>query len=165
LLEKLFGVGFAAFEGSDELLDWGRIAALHGGKPVRVPLDAKLALLLDRCSPDVVAIKAPRTSLSKRMVRTVVDLAHDRRIPTRLISTASVRKAFPENNSNKYQIASAIATRYPELSPRLGSRRKIWQAEKYSMSIFDAVALGVTYFLQEVMSDTKKDKTLLALPH
>lgn len=83
------------------------------------------------------------------MARTIEALAQYRGIPVRLISSTSVRKAFPDNNHNKYQIATMIATRYPELSPRLGPKRKLWQAERYSMSVFDSAALGIAYFISE----------------
>jgi hypothetical protein len=112
-------------------------------------MNVKLALLLDHYGPDTVVIKEPRTAMLTKMVRVILNVAQRRRIPVHRISGAWVRKAFPDESDNKYQIASAIAKRYPELSPRLGLRRKLWQAEKYSMSIFDAAAIGLGYFMQE----------------
>lgn len=154
--EKVFALdlhplsfGYAIFEGPNELVDWGIKSFRHGANAVKVPLNVKLALLLDQHEPNVVVIKAPRTAALKKVARTIAAMARYRRIPVRLISRTSVRAAFPENNRNKYQIATVIAARYPELSPRLGTRRKFWQAEKYSMSIFDAVALGIAYFTYE----------------
>jgi hypothetical protein len=141
--------GYAIFEGPDELLDWGIKSFRHGVNAVKVPLNVKLALLLDHCGPDIVVIKEPRTATLTKMVRVTTNLAQRHRIPVRRISGTSVRNAFPDESDNKYQIASVIAKRYPELSPRLGPRRKLWQAEKYSMSIFDAAALGFAYFICE----------------
>jgi hypothetical protein len=141
--------GFAIFERPDELVDWGIKSFRHGVNAVRVPLNVKLALLLDQHGPDIIVIKTPRTEGLKRVARTIEALAQYRRIPVRLISGTSVRKAFPDNNHNKYQIATVIATRYPELSPRLGPKRKFWQAERYSMSVFDSAALGIAYFISE----------------
>lgn len=138
--------GFAMFEGPDELLDWGIKNSRHGACAVKVPMNVKLALLLDQYGPDVVVIKEPRTAALNGMLRTIAALAQARRIPVRLVSGAAVRSAFPDNNRNKYQIATLIATRYPELSPRLGAKRRLWESEKYSMRIFDATALGVAYF-------------------
>lgn len=141
--------GFAMFEGSDELVDWGIKSFRHGVNAVKVPINVKLALLLDQHGPDIVVMKTPRTAALKRLARTIAALAQYRRIPVRLVSTTSVREAFPDSNHNKYQIATVVAARYPELSPRLGLRRKLWQAEKYSISIFDAAALGIAYFMHE----------------
>ena len=141
--------GYAMFEGPDELVDWGIKSFRHGVNAVKVPLNVKLDLLLDMYGPDTVVIKEPRTAALKKLVRAITALAERRRIPVQTISAASVRKAFPDERHNKYQIASVIAKRYPELSPRLGLRRQLWQAEKYSMSIFDAAAIGIAYFMSE----------------
>ena len=156
--------GYAMFEGPDELLDWGIKSFRHGVNAVKVPPNVKLALLLNQHESDIVVIKEPRTARLKKMVRTTINLARSRKIPVRRISSASVRKAFPDEGHNKYQIASAIAKRYPELSPRLGLRRKLWQAEKYSMSIFDAAALGIAYFTRESISENGNHKAFSSLP-
>ena len=36
----------------------------------------------------------------------------------------------------------------PELAAKLPPKRKIWQSEDYRMSIFDAAAVGVAYFVR-----------------
>ena len=41
---------------------------------------------------------------------------------------------------------AAIARDFPELEPRLPPVRKIWISEDARMNIFDAVALGMTFF-------------------
>ncbi len=156
--------GFAMFEGPDELIDWGIKNFRNGVNAVKVPMNVKLALLLDQYGPDVVVIKEPMTVTLKRMVRTIVTLAQTRRIPVRLISSTSVRKAFADDNRNKYQIATVIAARYPELSPRLGPRRRLWQAEQYSMSIFDAAALGLAYFAHNATVCNTKDRAIWPVP-
>jgi hypothetical protein len=138
--------GFVIFEGPEELLDWGIKNFRHGVNAVKVPMDVKLALLLDQYGPDVIVIKTPRTATLKKMIHAIVTLARIRRIPVRLIPGTSVQQAFPGQSHNKYQIATVIAARFPELSPRLGPRRKLWQAERYAMGIFDAASLGLAYF-------------------
>ena len=157
--------GFALFEGSGELLDWGIKSFWRGVRSVKVPMPAKLALLLHQSEPEIVVVKAPKTCSVRRRVCLVRNLARNRRIGLRLISDAAIRASFPLRNKNKYQIATAIAERFPELSPRLGARRKMWQAEKYSMSIFAAVALGVSYFTLRTTPPAGIDRTLSALPH
>jgi len=156
--------GYAIFDRPDELLDWGIRNFRHGVNAVKVPLGVKLALLLDLYAPDVIAIKEPRTTKLKRMVRKIVTLAQPREIPARLISGDFVRTAFPGNNQTKYHIATVIAARYPELSPRLGTRRTLWQAEKYSMSIFDAAALGVAFFIHDTTPGNAGDRAFSSLP-
>ena len=156
--------GYAMFEGPDELVDWGIKNFRHGVNAVKVPLNVKFALLLDQYGPDIVVLNELRTATLKILARAISNLAQRRRIPVRLVSGDSVRRAFPDQNRNKYQIASVIAKRYPELSPRLGLRRKLWEAEKYSMSIFDAAAIGIAYLTHEALSDDADDRTLSPLP-
>jgi hypothetical protein len=156
--------GYAMFDGPDELIDWGIKNFRHGVNAVKVPLNVKLVSLLDQFDPDVLVIKGPRTAALKKMARAITALAQRRRIPVQVISGASVRGAFTDNAHNKYQIASAIAMRYPELSPRLGPRRKLWQAEKYSMSIFDAAAIGIAYFMRKATNDIGNDDSFSSLP-
>ena len=50
--------------------------------------------------------------------------------------------------TTKQEIAIAIAERFPELAPRLPRSRKPWMSEDYRMSIFDAVALALTFFFK-----------------
>lgn len=156
--------GYAMFDGPDELIDWGIKNFRHGVNAVKVPLNVKLALLLDQFGPDVLVMKGARKAVLKKMAHTIIAIAKHRNIPVQFISRASVREAFGDDNHNKYQIASEIANRYPELSPRLGPRRKCWQAEKYSMSIFDAAAIGIAYFMLEARNDNGNDRTLSPLP-
>ncbi len=156
--------GFALFEAL-ELLDWGIKSFRNGVNAVKVPMNMKMALLLDQCAPDVVVMKKPRTTTIEGMVRTVAALARARRIPVRVLSGASVREAFPDGNRNKYQIATAIAVRFPELFPRLGAPRKLWEHERYAARIFDAAALGVTYFTHEAQSGNVEDITPSSVPH
>ena len=46
----------------------------------------------------------------------------------------------------KREIAQSIAQEIPELEPRLPPVRRIWMSEDARMNIFDAVALGMTFF-------------------
>jgi len=156
--------GYALFEGPDDLIDWGIKNFRHGVNAVKVPLDVKLGLLLDQYTPEVVVIREPKTVALKNMAETITALAKHRGIPMRIISRSSAQAAFPDVGRNKYQIASVIAGRYPELSPRLGPRRKVWQAERYSMSIFVAAAIGLATFAGSAAPDSDDDRTLSPLP-
>jgi hypothetical protein len=146
---RLRSFGFVVFEGPDQLLDWGVRSFRQGVNAVKIPMGVKLQSLLNRYRPQLVVLKVPtRAKLSKK-VHAVEALAKSQRISVRLVSGAFVRGAFPGNNKNKDQIAAVIAPRYPDLLPRLGPKRKAWQAEKYSMSVFDAAAIGFAYFMRK----------------
>jgi hypothetical protein len=74
-------------------------------------------------------------------------MAERKNIRVRRFSKADVKRRFQELGSRtKYEIALAIAKRFPELAPRLPRFRKPWMSEDYQMSIFDAVGLGVSSF-------------------
>ncbi|MGH9498163.1 MAG: hypothetical protein ACRD3L_03395 [Terriglobales bacterium] len=138
--------GFAVFEGHNELLDWGVKRFRRSMNAVKMPLREKLAILLADWAPDVVVMKKPMTTAHGRVSTRILAIGKARRIPIRLLSRKEVRAAFPDCPQNKHQIASAIATRFPELAARLPPKRKPWQSEDYRMSIFDAAALGMTFF-------------------
>ena len=47
---------------------------------------------------------------------------------------------------NKHSISRMLASRYPELSPRLPPLRKPWMSEDNRMSIFDACAFAFAHY-------------------
>jgi hypothetical protein len=51
-----------------------------------------------------------------------------------------------KSKPNKHEVACAVAEHFPELASKLPPKRKIWNNEHYRMRIFDAAALGITYF-------------------
>jgi hypothetical protein len=48
--------------------------------------------------------------------------------------------------SSKDDIAAVIAAEIPEFGQELPRRRRIWESEHYSMAIFEAAALAMTYY-------------------
>jgi hypothetical protein len=68
-------------------------------------------------------------------------------IPVSLIARNEVREAFREFRcTNKYEIASMLASMHPELLWKLPPERKFYESEHPSMTTFDAVALGYTFW-------------------
>ena len=47
---------------------------------------------------------------------------------------------------SKDDIAEMVAKRVPELEMRLPPRRRLWESEHFSMGVFEAAALALTYF-------------------
>src|SRR6266404_1900265 len=140
--------GFAVFEGPTRLLDWGVKSFRQGVNEPTIPASEKLAALMDDSSPSSIVLRKRDSETKKRseMHNALVREATKRRISIRLFSRSDVKSAFPDCNRNKYTIAAALTKQLPELTPRLPQVRKIWKSEDYRMSIFDAAALGVTYF-------------------
>ena len=79
------------------------------------------------------------------LIADVKGLCDQKRIRCRSISRPSIQQAFAEIGvKTKYEIAGAIASRFPELSSRLPHQRKPWESEDERMSIFSAAAMALT---------------------
>jgi Holliday junction resolvasome RuvABC endonuclease subunit len=146
------GFGFAVLEGPNRLVDWG-VKETKKNKNTRTL--TLIEDLIDRYQPNVVVVEDYAGKGSRRcrriqnLISDISKLALKRKIRARSVSRLKVKQAFSESGaSNKYEIAKAIAGRFPELAPRLPRFRKPWMSEDYRMSIFDAAALGVTFFHQ-----------------
>jgi len=134
------------FEGPDELLDWGVKNFRNGVNAVKVPASKKIPSLLSELRPHVVVIEKSLPRENSPLVGTITRLARKQNVPVRPVSRAAVRKRFAHQKQNKHAIAMILSRRFPELAERLPPKRKAWQSEDYRMSIFDAVALGLTHF-------------------
>jgi Holliday junction resolvasome RuvABC endonuclease subunit len=144
------GFGFAVLEGPNRLIDWGVKETKTDKKNRSLKF---MADLIDQYQPSVIVVEDYAAKGSRRCdrVRELIDgvskLAVKRKIKVRNFSRLKVKRAFAESGvSNKYEIAVAIAKRFPELAPRIPRFRKPWMSEDYRMSIFDAVALAVAFF-------------------
>ena len=146
------GFGYAVLEGPSRLIDWGV-------KETKTDKKRRSLKLIDELVNDyqpyamVVEDYAGKGSRRCERVAGLIDeireLALKRKVKVKSFSRAEVKKAFSESGaSNKYEIAKATAGRFPELAPRLPRFRKPWMSEDYRMSIFDAVALVLTFFFQ-----------------
>jgi len=143
--------GFVVFEGPNQILDWGVRSFRTGVNAVKIPAPTRFLALLDEFRPSAVVIGerfATRTARPTKMLGTIRRQARRRRIPVRCLSRIDVNRAFVGFESNKYEVASALAQQFPDLALRLPPRRKCWQSEDYRMGIFDAAALGVAYFVR-----------------
>src|SRR5712691_6555235 len=141
--------GFVVFEGPNRMLDWGVRSFRTGVNAVKIPAAAKFLALLDEFRPSAVVVRerlARRTTKQTKMLATIESQARSRRIPVRHLSRRDVNRAFVGFESNKYEVASALAQQFPALAARLPPKRKCWQSEDYRMGIFDAAAVGVAYF-------------------
>lgn len=156
--------GFVLLREPDELLDWGIKSFRRGVNAVKVPMKTKLSILIDGFRPDAIVVLQPRNQMQRQRLRALKAIAHHLGIAIHHISKALVQNTFPERNRNKYEIASFVADIYPELSPRLGPRRRSWEAERYSISIFDAAAVGIAYIRSRAARRFKRHGTLSPLP-
>ena len=141
--------GFVMFEGPNRMLDWGIRSFRNGVNAVKIPAAEKLLGLLDVFTPSAIVIRKRETkrgTKKSKMLTTIERQALRRKVPVRFKSRGDVNRAFVGFESNKYEVASALAKQFPALASRLPPKRKIWQSEDYRMGIFDAAAVGVAYF-------------------
>jgi hypothetical protein len=141
--------GYVVFEGYDQLLDWGVRSFRKGANAVRVPAAEKLGSLFDEFAPAVIVLNkriVHRTRRHAGLIGSIVRQAEQRGIPTRFFSRRAVDNAFAGHERNRHEIASVIATAFPELAAWLPPKRRCQDNEDYRMSMFDAAALGVAYF-------------------
>ena len=149
--------GFVVFEGPNRMLDWGVRSFRSGVNAVKIPAATKFLALLDEFRPSAVVVRerlARKTANQTQMLATIESQARSRRIPVRYLSRRDVNRTFVGFESNKYEVASALAKQFPTLASKLPPKRKCWQSEDYRMGIFDAAAVGVAYFTRRKQMPT-----------
>lgn len=148
-----FGRGFAFiyFEGPLSPVDWG-VKEFHGANKNARALEA-LRVLVDRLQPDALVLQdctgplARRAKRIKHLHRLIAHFAGVQSIDLHTYSREQVRDCFSKVGARtRIEIAQAIASQVHALSHRLPPVRKIWQAERPRMNLFDAAALAMTHY-------------------
>jgi len=111
------------FEDPDLFVDWGE-RNIRGQKNA-ASIEA-VAKLIERDQPDVLVVEDTGLADCRRwprvrlLIRELIAYAARMDLSVRLVSRATARKAFAASGgSTKYEIAKAIASRFPELEPHL----------------------------------------------
>lgn len=147
------GFGYALFEGPMAPVDWG--AKETKGNRNYDALQ-KIARLLDFFHPDLVLLEATDGRGTKKGTRVqklldaIKKFLRKKGIKYASFSRQEIRECFSYSDAfSKQEIAEEIASALPEFACRLPAKRRPWQAESYSMMIFDAVALVFTFYFSE----------------
>jgi hypothetical protein len=128
-------------ESPDTLLDWGVRRSYQKTKRHPEVLVGRLRSLLNIWAPDVVA-----TLVGSRRNRDVQLLFRQIRKEVGAESFLAIKSSLDHYlGRSKYERAVAITTRFPEIAWKLPPKRKAWESEHYSMSIFEAVAVAMAY--------------------
>lgn len=158
------GVAFVLFEGPDSPFDWG-VKEIKGTAKNRTTVEA-VECIIARYQPDVLVIEetrergARRTVRIRRLYRSLTHLAHTHVIEVASYPKRVVRATFARvGASTKYEIAQAIARSIPAFSIRLPRVRKPWMSQDSRQSLFDAAALGITYYAEHFPSPYPADTT------
>lgn len=149
-------LGYAIFRGNKVLLEWGQRVYPAVGDAERELAQRRIAKLLDGFRPNLILLTQERWERGHsdaHLVHPLNALAAEARrhvIPIRLVHEKSIKNAFGIFGcSTKGEIAATIASIYPELLRSVPPPRKPWESQHPRMSVFDAVALGVTYWHAE----------------
>lgn len=144
------GLAFVLFEGPLAPVDWG-VREVRGGRKNESCLQHVRALL-DRYHPDALVLQDTSESGARshriRVLNSAIAECADRlglRIAT--CSRTQVRQSF--GYATKHEIAVAIARHVPVFERYLPPKRKPWTSEDARMGLFDAAALGISFFRAE----------------
>jgi hypothetical protein len=153
------GFGWVLFEAALKPVDWG-LATVR----VKRSADAlrRFERLLDRYKPQVVVFEeftehpARRAVRIQALCRRMIALASGRGLYTPVFSRDTIRETFESSGAQtRRDIALSIAERIELFRRRLPRERKYQgESEDVRQSLFDAVALALTYFAVAAQKDT-----------
>lgn len=156
------GFAFVLFEGPESPFDWGVKEIKEKHKNTKTLEEIKK--IIDRYRPEVLVIEdttdkgSRRTSRIRKLYRMLVHLAETEYVDLYRCSKIEVQRCFTSVGARtKYEIAKAIATRIPAFAHRIPRLRKPWMSEDPRQSLFDAAALGLTYFSRGIRSPYADD--------
>jgi len=133
--------GFAVVRSPDRVLHWGVRRSYRRTKKHPEVLVGRLRFLLNFWEPDAVLILA-----GTRRNRDVQLLCRQIRKEVGAKSVLVIKKS-PDGSlgRSKHERAVAIAARFPEIRWKLPSKRKPWDSEHYSMTMFEALSIAVAH--------------------
>lgn len=143
--------GFCVFEGPGGLLDCGtrKIRSVTLGT-------AKARILIRAFAPSVLVLRKIRQRssrnrpLTRALQRRICHLAQGSRIPVVFVAEHELRRYFLDRGARtKHQIATYLAGQFAELEWKLPKKRKPYEREPWSLIVFDAAALAVTYLAKD----------------
>jgi hypothetical protein len=154
--------GFAVFEGPKTLLDSGTIAIPRNRDEAS---GNRLSDLLNLASPTAIVVKSERWENMQARSRTssLIDVlrleSEKRSIALRTLNEQALALSFRKLGcSTKAEITAALTRIYPELGWKLPPKREIWDSEHSRQSIFDAIALGFSFWQHETVAPSTLER-------
>jgi len=147
------GYAFVLFSGPTTPYDWG-IREIRGDRKSAVTL-LLIKKLVRQYGPGTIILEKTDTGSRRgprvRALNRAIDrLAEREGIRVVCYGRAKVRATFAaENAKTRPEIAKAIAEQIPAFAPKLPPLRKIWMSEDPRQSLFDAAALGLTFYARQ----------------
>ena len=149
-------VAHALFDSSAQLLDFGasRFRSTRSAQ-------ARFLFLVDVLDPTIVVFRKMSEEngrdrpKAKKLVHFMRRACHRLSLYVVLLSREHVRNFFRVRGArSKHEIASALAEQFPVLAWKLPPRRRNYDHEHWNAPIFDAVALGLSYFPRSTEEST-----------
>lgn len=144
------GFGFVYMENARKLIDFGvvRINPISNRKVM-----ARIRQTLEYLRPSIVIVQDPEGKSSrtgnrvKQLIEWIIAYATEMNLTVVQYSRDQVKEVFEQfGATTKYMIAQVLLTEFKELQMKAPKERKLWMSEDRNMAIFDALALGVTWF-------------------
>jgi hypothetical protein len=161
-------IGYAAFELPMRLIDYGasRFDSLEAAR-------ARVDFLLGIFRPSALVLRKIRIRSTRRrprwrsILRAIQSHARGISLLTFWVSEPALRRFFQGFHCrNKFQVAALLSNSFPELASKLPPKRKPYEPEPWTMTYFDAIALGVVYLAGgEPHGWPESDGTLTPAPH
>lgn len=145
------GFGWVLFENALTPVDWG-LATVKTKRSARCI--ARFEQILDRYAPKVAVFEefdehpARRAKRIQGLCRRMIVLANERGLYTPIYSRETIRETFERSGARtRRDIALSVAEQIEVFRRRLPPKRKReGESEDVRQSLFDAVALALTYF-------------------
>ena len=153
------GFAFVFFEGPNSPFDWGVKEIKEKHKNTKTVDEIKK--LIDRYRPEALVIEdttdggSRRTSRIRKLYRMMEHLAVAEYIDLHRYKKTEVNDCFVLAGARtKREIAQAIALQIPAFAHRMPPFRKPWMSEDPRQSLFDAIALVLVFYRQNIGSDS-----------
>jgi hypothetical protein len=143
------------------LLDWGVRTNSGSTCDTITSTREKVSSLLGFYRPAVVAFKCASTRREDESSTSMVGLTVKKEcflwsVRFQVVTAEAVGSFFAEHAcETKFQIAQILGEWLPELAWSVPSKRMPWQSERHAMAIFEAAAVGITYFQEVAISEMR----------
>lgn len=155
------GYAFVLFDGDTSPYDWAISDFASTARNEKVI--ASVTRIVERNQPIVLVLedtrdkKDRRTARIRRLYQSILHIARTSAIEVQRFSRAEVHKTFESVGAKtKREIALAIVRQIPAFAPRLPHVRMPWMSQDSRQGLFDATALGITYFSHQIPSPYDK---------
>lgn len=149
------GVAYVYFESPLSPVDWGLVGTKGRGNRKNAECFEMIQRIIARLQPDVIVLHeyalpgVRRSQRVRRLQHMIATYAIAQVIEVRRYGRSDIKQAFVNfGAATRYEIAQVIAGQIDAFGHRLPPHRKLWMTEDPRMTLFEAAALGLTYFAE-----------------